>query len=138
MYKRILVGFDGSELSKRAFDVALRRAVADGAELFVLAVAHRHFIADEVESRAVLDRSIEYYRDALASLREATLAAGAKASFDVVVGNTADQLIRGADRYGVNLIVVGEHGSRFRQRLFGSVAKELARYPRCPPVLAVQ
>jgi nucleotide-binding universal stress UspA family protein len=66
MYRKILVGFNGSESSKRAFDIALQRAAKDGAELFVIAVARRHVIADEVESRAVLDNSMEYYKSLLA------------------------------------------------------------------------
>jgi nucleotide-binding universal stress UspA family protein len=132
MYRKILVGYDRSESSKRAFEIALRRAAKDGAELYVLAVAQRHVIADEVESRAELDDSVEYYRKALASLRKVTLAAGVKARFEVAVGDSADQLIRHADHYGPNLIVLGERGSKLRQWLFGSVAQEVARYPGCP------
>ncbi len=48
MYRKSLVGFDGSESSKRAFEIALQCAAKDGAELFVLAVAERHVIADKV------------------------------------------------------------------------------------------
>jgi nucleotide-binding universal stress UspA family protein len=132
MYRKILVWLNGSESGKRAFEIALRRAACDGAELFVLAVAQRHVIADEVESRAVLDNSVEYYKNSLASLRDITLAKGVKARFEVVVGNPADQLMRHADRYAVNLIVLGQHRSKFAQSLFGSVSQKVARYPDCP------
>ncbi len=132
MYRKILVGFNGSESSKRAFESALQRAAKDGAELFVLAVAEPHLIAGEVESRAVLDDSVEHYRSALASLRDITLAVGVKARFEVAVGNAADQLVRHADRYGANLIVLGQHGSKIRRWLFGSVSQEVERYPGCP------
>ncbi len=132
MYRKILVSFDRSKASKRAFEIALRRAAKDGAELFVLAVAQRHVIAAEVESRAELDDSIAYYRKALASLRKVALAAGVKARFEVAVGNSADQLLRHADHYGPNLVVLGEQESKLRQWLVGSVAQEVARYPGCP------
>jgi len=132
MYRKILVGFDGSEPSKRAFHFALQRAAKDDAELIVLAVVHRHVIADEVESRALLDNSIENYKSSFASLQEVTRVMGVKARFEVAVGNSADQLMRHADRYGVNLIVLGERVSKFRQWLLGSVSKEVAKYPGCP------
>jgi nucleotide-binding universal stress UspA family protein len=132
MYRKILVGFDGSEPSKRAFKIALQRAAMDDAELIVLAVVHRHVIADEVESRALLDNSIENYKSSFASLQEVTQAMGVKARFEVAVGDSADQLMRRADRYGVNLIVLGEQVSTFRQWLLGSVSKEVAKYSGCP------
>ena len=87
MYRKLLVGFDGSESSKRAFEIALQCAAKDGAELFVLAVAERHVIADEVESRAVLDDSLNYYKSSFASLRDVTLAKGVKTRFEVAVGD---------------------------------------------------
>ncbi len=121
MYRKILVGFDGSEASNRAFEFALQRAAKDGAELFVMAVAERHLIAGEVESRAALDESIENFMSSFASLRAVTVATGVKVKFEVAVGNSADQLVRYADRYGVNLIVVGQNRSAIRQSLFGSV-----------------
>lgn len=137
MYRRILVGFSGSEPSRKAFDVALQRAANDGAELFVVAVTERHVIGDDVETRAALDDSIEHFTKLLSSLGNAASSKGVRASFEVAVGNPVDQLARHADRHGVNLIVVGHHGSKLRQRLFGSVSNEIERYPGCP-VLVVR
>ena len=132
MYRKILVGFDGSGSSKRAFEIALQRAAKDEAQLFVIAVARRHVIVGEVESRAVLDNSVEYYKSSLASLRDVTLTIGVRGHFEGAVGDPADQLMRHADRYGVNLIILGQHGSKIRQWLFASVSEEVARYPGCP------
>ena len=132
MYRKILVGFDGSQASKRAFEIALQCAVKDGAELFVLAVAERHVIAAEVESRAVLDDSVESYKSSFAFLRDVTVAMGVKARFEIAVGDSADQLVRYADRHGVNLIVLGQHESKIRQWLFGSLSRKVARYSGCP------
>jgi nucleotide-binding universal stress UspA family protein len=132
MYRRILVWFNASESSTRAFKIALQRAAKDGAELIVLAIVKPCLIAAEVESRAELDESIQRYKSALASLLDITLAAGVKARFEVVVEDCADQLLRHADRYAANLIVLDQHGSKFRRWLFGSVAEEVARHDGCP------
>jgi nucleotide-binding universal stress UspA family protein len=132
MYRKILVGFDGSDSSKRAFDIALQRAAEDAAELFVLAVVQRPVIADEVESRADLDDSVEHYRSELASLRDITSVVGVTARFEVAVGDSADQMMRHADSFGANLIVLGQCGSKFTQWLFGSVSQKLERNSGCP------
>jgi nucleotide-binding universal stress UspA family protein len=127
-----LVWFNASESSRRAFTIALQRAAKDRAELFVLAVVKPILIGAEVESRAELDESIERYKSALASLLDITLEVGVKARFEVAIGDCADQLVRRADRYGANLIILDQHGSKFRRWLFGSVAEEVARYAGCP------
>lgn len=103
----------------------------------MLAVAQRHVIADEVESRAVLDNSLEYYKSSLAPLRDVTLTMGVKAQFEIAVGDSADQLVRHADRYGANLIVLGQQRSKFTQWLFSSVSEKVARYSGCPILMVL-
>jgi nucleotide-binding universal stress UspA family protein len=80
----------------------------------------------------VLDDSVESYKSSFASLRDVTGAMGVKACFEVAVGDSADQLVRSADRHGVNLIILGQQGSKIRQWLFGSVSQKVARYIGCP------
>jgi len=137
MYRKILVAFNGSCSSQRAFDVALQRAAKDGAEVFVLAVAVPHVIAAEVESRVALDDSIQHFKNLLDPLRERTLAMGVKAQFEVAVGQPVDRLTQYADRYGANLIICGQRGSGVRRWLLGSVSDRIERYSGCP-VLVVR
>jgi nucleotide-binding universal stress UspA family protein len=57
VYHKILVGYDGSEAAKKAFDAACDLAVQHGAELFVLTVSRPPEIADDVETQAVISRT---------------------------------------------------------------------------------
>ena len=75
MYKRILVGYDGSESGKKAFETALELAATHGAELYVLTVCRPPEIGDDVETEAVIENSRRYHRGLLAELKPAIAAA---------------------------------------------------------------
>jgi nucleotide-binding universal stress UspA family protein len=133
MYRRILIGYDGSESSRKAFATACDLAAKDGAELFVLSVARPPDVGDDVETEAVIENSRQYHRGLLAELKHAAAAKGIKASFEVGVGHPAEQIIYDADRHGVDLIVVGDRGrSKFARLLLGSVSKHVVEYADRP------
>jgi nucleotide-binding universal stress UspA family protein len=138
MYRRILVGYDGSKAGDQAFDSALGLAKSNGAELYVLTVARPPEIGDEVESEAVIENSREYHRKLLVPLRKKAAQAGVKAHFEVAVGHPAEQIISSADHHGADLIVVGDRGrSKFARLLLGSVSKTVVQYAG-RPVLVVR
>lgn len=138
MYRRILVGYDGSEASDKAFDSALDLAKNHGAELHVLTVARPPEIGDDVESEAVIEYSREYHRKLLVPLRRKAERAAVKGHFEVAVGHPAEQIISRADQHQVDLIVVGDRGrSKFAKMLLGSVSKTVVQYAG-RPVLVVR
>jgi len=138
MYRKILVGYDGSEAGEKAFANALDLAESHGAELYVITVARPPEIADDVETEAVIENSREHHRKSLASLQRAATAAGIKGHFEVAVGHPAEQIIFHADQHEVDLIVVGDRGrSKFSRLLLGSVSKTVVQYAR-QPVLVVR
>ena len=129
MYRKILVGYDGSAAGRKAFDAALELAAKHGAELYVLSVARPPEIADDVETEAVIENSRQYHRRMLAELKSSVAAKGVKTHFEVAVGHPAEQIIYDADRHGVDLIVVGDRGrSKFARLLLGSVSKQVVQY----------
>ncbi len=129
MYRRILVGYDGSESSKKAFATACDLAATHGAELYVLSVARPPEVADDVETEAVIENSRRYHRGLLAELRAAVAGKGIQMHFEVGVGHPAEQIIYDADRHDVDLIVVGDRGrSKFSRLLLGSVSKQVVQY----------
>ncbi len=129
MYRKILVGYDGSAAGRKAFDTALALAAKDGAELYVLSVARTLDVPDDVEAEAVIENSRNYHRRLLAELRPLAAAKGVKAHFEVSVGHPAEQIIFDADRHDVDLIVVGDRGrSKFARLLLGSVSKQVVQY----------
>lgn len=138
MYRKILVGYDGSEAGKKAFDSALDLAQKHGAELFVLTVSRPPEIGDDVETEAVIENSREYHRKLLIPLRRKSEHAGVKGHFHVAVGHPAEQIIFNADKHQVDLIVVGDRGrSKFARLLLGSVSKTVVQYAE-RPVLVVR
>jgi len=129
MYRRILVGYDGSEAGKKAFDTALQLAQQHAAELFVVTVARPPEIGDDVETEAVIEHSREYHRRLLAELKTSVATSGVKTHYEVAVGHPAEQIMYHADQHGVDLIVVGDRGrSKFARLLLGSVSKQVVQY----------
>ena len=129
MYRKILVGYDGSPSGRKAFDMALELAVKHGAELYVLSVARVLDVADDVETEAVIENSRNYHHRLLADLKPLAAAKGVTAHFEVSVGHPAEQVIFDADRHEVDLIVVGDRGrSKFVRLLLGSVSKQVVQY----------
>ncbi len=133
MYRKILVGYDGSEAGTKAFDTALELAAKHGAELYVLSVARPPDIGDDVETEAVVENSREYHRKLLEPLKQTLAQARVNGRFDVVVGHPAEQIIYYADRNGVDLIVVGDRGrSKLARLLLGSVSKNVVEHAGRP------
>ncbi|TMH26476.1 MAG: universal stress protein [Betaproteobacteria bacterium] len=138
MYRKILVGYDGSVAGRKAFDTALELAAKDGAELYVLSIARPPEVGDDVETEAVIENSRQYHRRMLAELKAAVASKGVKVHYEVAVGHPAEQLIYDADRHGVDLIVVGDRGrSKFARLLLGSTSKQVAEHAG-RPVLVVR
>jgi nucleotide-binding universal stress UspA family protein len=132
MIKRILLAFDGSEPSSKAFDVAAEMAQRYQAELHVLTVAQAPEIGDEVETEAVIEHSRNYHKSLLHGLKHRGDTYGIKPHVEMVVGHPAQQILEHAERAHVDLIVVGHrgHGAFDRWRL-GSVTHRIISYADC-------
>jgi nucleotide-binding universal stress UspA family protein len=135
--KRILVAYDGSQPADRAFAVGLELAGKYGAELTVMAVARPPDFGTEVETEAVIDNSKKHYNRVLRPLHARAQAAGCTAHFQLVVGHPAEQIVRYADEWGADLIVVGHRGrTAFERWLTGSVAKHVMDHAACAVLVA--
>lgn len=135
--KRILVAFDGSESAKKAFALALDLTIKYGAELSVLAVARPPEFGSEVETGAVIENSKKHYRQALKPLHAIADAAKIAVHFEVAVGHPAEQIVRHAESWQADLIVVGHRGHTFFERwLIGSVTKHVISHAPCAVLVA--
>lgn len=132
MVKRIIVGYDGSDPAKRAFDFALELAGLYQAALVVLSVAQLPEPATMVESSALLDTATEHYEKEFVKLRAAAESAGVPLETRVVVGHVGEQVVHHAAQEHADLIVVGHRGKSLIQRwLLGSVSKRVISYAPC-------
>lgn len=141
MYRRILVGHDGSALAAQAARHALALAGAVGAALEVVHVSPPFQVPPEASGspfeaamRAHAAQSRKVARDALEPVARAARAAGVACRTHHVGGlPAAAQLVAAARRLRCDLIVVGSHGrDRIARVLLGSVASrvlELADRP---------
>ena len=129
MIKKILLAYDGSEPALKALNTALDLAEKYQAELYVLTVAQPPDFSEDVETEAIIENSRNYHQRILAPVRHRVGASGIKAQFEVAVGHPAEQIIYHADRYKVDLIVLGHRGkSLFQRLLLGSVSKQVIQY----------
>lgn len=132
MITKILLAYDGSEPSDKAFAFAADLAGRYQAELHVLTVAQLPEIGDEVETEAVLENSRNYHNRLLRNLKDRADRLGIKAQFDLAIGHPAQQILDYAGQQGVDLIVLGHrgHGALDRWRL-GSVTHRVISYAEC-------
>lgn len=132
MIRKILLGYDGSASSDRAYEFAADLSKRFGAELHVLAVARPPEFGDDVETRASIEHSRRHYDRALAALKGRAASEGMTAQFALAVGHPAEQLVRYAEQHGIDHIVVGHRGhTRFDRWLIGSVARQVIAYAHC-------
>ena len=139
MLKRILVAFDGSEQSYKAFDFALdlsRLCPGDDPEIMVLSVAQPPEPADIVEVDAIIDSATQHYGELFKGLEEKAKERNQEIKAEVVVGHPADQVVRYAKDNNCDTVIVGQTGkSRIEKWLLGSVSKRISTYSPCTVII---
>lgn len=135
MLKKILVAFDGSQQSYKAFDFALDMSkLCPGAapEIVVLSVAQPPEPIDIVEMDAIIDSATLHYEDLFKGLKEKAKERNIEIKTEVIVGHPADQIVRYAKEMRSDMIIVGQKGkSKVETWLLGSVSKRIATYAPC-------
>ena len=142
MYKRILVGFDDSEVARRALDEALELAKESAAAVRVI-----HAVDVMLLSTGEVYMDLEAYRrERMAAGQEVLERAKAMAQQQAVEVETAlievegtqfsNAIIAEARRWGAELIVLGTHGrGAMAHLLMGSVAERVVRHSPMPVLL---
>lgn len=135
MLNKILVAFDGSEQSYKAFDFALemlRLCTGASPEITVVSVAQPPEPADIVEVDAIIDSATQHYEELFKGLREKARKKNVEINTEVAVGHPADQIVKYASEKKSDLIILGQRGkSKIAKWLLGSVSKRVASYAPC-------
>ena len=135
--KRILVAYDGSPSSAKAFSLGIELRDKYDAELMVLAVARPPDFGTEVETEAVIENSKKHCHDILKPLHAVLASAKVPTRFEVVTGHPGEQIVRHAEGWKADLIVVGHRGHTFLDRLLlGSVAGHVINHAPCAVLVA--
>jgi nucleotide-binding universal stress UspA family protein len=138
MISKILVGFDASEESHKAFDFAVDMSVShkSAPEIIVLSVIRPPEGMNLVDTDSLLDEAAQEFKTELNNLAEKAKPSNLKISTDVAVGHPADTIVKYADEKGCSLIVVGHKGrSRLGGLLLGSVARHIITLAHCSVVV---
>jgi nucleotide-binding universal stress UspA family protein len=133
MLKTVLVAFDGSDQSRKAFDFALEVAARFEAKMVVVGVIRLPEPAISVEIDAMLDRGKEHFAEEFQRLGERARHLGVGIDLRVVVGHPAEQIVREAEDVHADLIVMGRRGmTRATRWILGSVSQRVMAYAHCP------
>ncbi|KJS29400.1 MAG: hypothetical protein VR64_20685 [Desulfatitalea sp. BRH_c12] len=136
MIAKILVAYDGSCQSQKAFEYGLDMATKYSAEMAVLSVARPTEPPVNVEIQAVLEHATEYFKSHFEQMKKRSSAASIAASFEVRVGHPAEQIVHMAEEIKADAIIMGHRGeSLFQKWLLGSVARKVLSYAHCTVIV---
>jgi nucleotide-binding universal stress UspA family protein len=139
MFQRIMLTWDGSDVARNAFDVAIDVARRYQGELVAVSVAyspaHAETHADRQESA---DAAHRYLEETFREVEDRAHRAGVDVEHQIIGGDTpAQALLNYAHEHGFDLIVCGHHHTRRAGRLLlHDVADDLFR-EALTPVLVV-
>ena len=138
MFKRIIVGTDGSETAHEAVLRAAELARTSGASLDIVSayepVAPARLREEAVEVPRDLEWAVNPREDVDNTLAEARTAAGEgiEVTTHARQGNPADAILDVAEEVGADLIVVGNKGMTGARRfLLGSVPNRISHHAPC-------
>jgi nucleotide-binding universal stress UspA family protein len=133
MYRRIAVGFDGSQGARRALEVAVNLARSAKAELFLVSIEElpRYPAAiDEVDDE---QRSAErFFKEIQDEAVQQITGAGLVVHREIRPGHAAQLLPHYAMEVGADLLVIGHSGhSAIWGRLLGTTADKVVEHAPC-------
>jgi nucleotide-binding universal stress UspA family protein len=134
MFRRILVGVDGSEAGYKALNSAATLARGLNAELWGLGVEEKlpRYAATVGEVDDALRERSAYFEEIARTAIAQAATRGVELTMDVVAGHAAETIIRYAEHYHFDLIVLGFHGHHGpRVFSFGSVVDRVSEHASC-------
>jgi len=139
LFRKILVAFDGSEGSWKAFDFALELSalVKDGSpEIYVLSVVRPPEPIEIVEMEAVIDAATTLYEEQFRKLVEKVKERDIVLHTEILTGSPADQIVRYAHDKQCDVVILGHRGkSVVEDWLLGSVPKRVSSYAPCHVII---
>jgi nucleotide-binding universal stress UspA family protein len=130
--ERIVVGFDGSEHSRKALERAAE--ISNGATVAVVSSADvQRYLRDPAGGASPVDPAdVEARTKALAEAREYLEGRGINGVYVEGHGRPADVIVQEAQESGADLIVVGTRGHGAARQLFmGSVSTNVMHHATC-------
>ena len=132
--RKILITTDGSQCATSAVDLLLRFPL-NGTEALILTVIEQ--TDQQIKAGETPPDSVAQQAQAtIDELAERLTLAEYKVASVIRRGHAADQILKEAEDFGADLIVVGTRGHGLIKRfLLGSVSQKVVEYARCPVLL---
>jgi nucleotide-binding universal stress UspA family protein len=134
MFKKILVGYDGSEGAKKALRAAVDTAKHYGAELHSISVEEGlpHYAATVGEVQEAKAEKNGYFARLNEEAREIAAKEGITLRTKVMAGHEVETIVDYAKDHHFDLVVIGFMGhSKIYDRVWGSTSQNITRLVPC-------
>ena len=137
----ILVPFDGSAYSVKAFNAALNIAKKHDAKINVMTCLEKEnlgaWYVDKRVNKQIIKDAKKYAMVFLSKLEKTANSSGVSLSVHVLeTKSTSKQIVDFANSKKINLIVIGSHGQTgFNRFLLGSVSNAVSQSAKCPVLI---
>ena len=134
MFKKILVGYDGSEGAKKALRTAVDISKHYGAELHSISVEEDlpHYAATVGEVREAKAEKNGYFSKLIEEAKDIAVKEGVTLHTKVVAGHEVETIVDYAKDQLFDLVVIGFMGhSKIYDRVWGSTSQNIARLVPC-------
>ena len=137
----ILVPFDGSTYSVKAFNAALDIAKKHDAKISVLTCLEKEnlgaWYVDKRVNKQIIKDAKKFAMSFLSKLEKTAKSSGVLLSVHVLeTKSISKQIVDFANSKKINLIVIGSHGqSGFNRFLLGSVSNAVSQSAKCPVLI---
>ncbi|CAI9084625.1 universal stress protein [Candidatus Methylacidiphilum fumarolicum] len=126
--EKILVGYDGSESSKKALSFALQIAKSFSSKVTILSVMHAPEFNQDMEFVLEREKIVSDLKWAMEKAAEEKVELEVKTE----MGDPADRILKLAKEGNFDLVVLGRRGlSRVGYWLTGSVSERVLRHSPC-------
>ena len=134
MFKKILVGYDGSDGAKKALKAGIDIAKHYGAELHSISVEEDlpHYAATVGEVLEAKAEKNGYFAKLVEEAKEMAAKEGVVLHAKVVAGHEVETIVDYARDHHFDLVVIGFMGhSKIYDRVWGSTSQNIARLVPC-------
>ena len=135
MFTKLLIALDGSEMSRKALNVAIELAKLTGASLYLVSVEENlpHYPADIGEVKEEKQLKNGYFKTIQREAREMAKVHGIDLDqANILIGNEAKTIVSHAKAIKCDLIVMGHSGqSGVWANFLGSTAEKISHHAHC-------
>jgi len=137
----ILVPFDGSAHSVKAFNTALDIAKKHDAKINVLTCLEKEnlgaWYVDKRVNKQIIRDAKKFAKDSLSKLEKRAEKSGVSLSVQVLeTKSISKKIVEFANSKKINLIVIGSHGQTgFNRLILGSVSNAVSQLAKCPVLI---